>query len=63
MTNEQKQKSYEDYLDSRKPFNEPVLTFEQFIESITADDCDNCKKCGETTCGNDINMRCFEPIQ
>lgn len=25
--------------------------------------CDDCKKCGETTCGNDINMRCFEPIQ
>ena len=24
--------------------------------------CDDCKKCGETTCGNDINMRCFEPI-
>jgi hypothetical protein len=23
--------------------------------------CDNCKKCGENTCGNDTeNLRCFE---
>lgn len=24
--------------------------------------CDDCKKCGETTCGNDTeNLSCFEP--
>lgn len=24
--------------------------------------CDNCRKCGETICGNDTeNLRCFEP--
>ena len=38
MTDEQKAKSYTDYLESRKPFDEPVLTYEQFVESITADD-------------------------
>ncbi len=38
MTNEQKKESYKDYLESRKPFDEPVLTYEQFVESITADD-------------------------
>lgn len=38
MTNEQKQENYKNYLESRKPFNEPVLTYKQFVESITIDD-------------------------
>ncbi len=24
------------------------------------DPCEKCKKCGETTCGNDKNYSCFE---
>lgn len=27
------------------------------------DFCDKCKKCGENTCGNDPDCRCFEPIE
>jgi hypothetical protein len=28
------------------------------------EDCENCKKCGETTCGNDTkHYSCFEPIE
>lgn len=26
------------------------------------DKCESCKKLGETTCGNDMQCRCFEPI-
>jgi len=26
------------------------------------DDCNNCKKYGENTCGNDPECRCFEPM-
>ena len=25
--------------------------------------CNDCKKCGETTCGNDFDCLCFEPIE
>lgn len=25
--------------------------------------CEQCKKLGETTCGNDIDCQCFEPIR
>lgn len=37
MTGQELQDSYEDYLQSREPFDEPVLTYEQFVESMTAD--------------------------
>lgn len=29
--------SYKDYLQSRKPFDESVLDYDQFVESMTAD--------------------------
>ena len=31
------QKSYKDYLQSREPFDEPTLSYDQFVESMTAD--------------------------
>ncbi len=40
MTDEQKRQSYADYIVSRIPFDEPVLTYEQFVESMTVDDHD-----------------------
>ena len=27
------------------------------------DYCDECKKCGENTCGNDPDCSCFEPVE
>ena len=27
------------------------------------DYCEECKKCGENTCGNDPDCRCFEPAE
>lgn len=32
-------------------------------EGMIECDCNNCKKLGETTCGNEIAGRCFEPIE
>lgn len=38
------------YKDSKKSRGQKKIT------------CDNCKKCGEITCGNDTEfLRCFEP--
>lgn len=32
------------------------------IKRVKKVTCDNCKKCGETICGNDTEfLRCFEP--
>jgi hypothetical protein len=47
-------KAFDDLLDRLLEWKKPEV-------KIT---CDNCRKCGETVCGNDTeNMSCFEPKQ
>ena len=38
MTNEQKRINYANYVESRIPFDEPLLSYKEFVESLIADD-------------------------
>ena len=64
MTDQQKLDNYKNYVNAEVEMGRIPMGFEHFIESLMADDnCENCKKLGETTCGNDVDCRCFEPKQ
>jgi hypothetical protein len=62
MTEQQKLKNYKDYTEAEIEMQRIPMKFDDFIESLTVDGCEGCKKLGETICGNDMNLSCFEPI-
>ena len=38
-----------------------IAVLARSLDSYLDDTCEQCKKLGENTCGNDMQCRCFEP--
>lgn len=61
MTKQQKLDNYKNYVDGEVEMERVPMSFECFIESLLADACETCCKCGETVCGNDTeHCSCWE---